>query len=136
MLSPTMTMMNTVTSSSVAVSFGSRLLKRITPSFAVPRADHDHRAEHEQRVGEQRADDRRLRHHGLARLQREDHDEQLGQVAERRLQQPGHRRAELLADLLGGERHDVGEPGERDRRQAERQQRGAAAVARDARPRP
>ena len=53
------------------------------------RADHDHEAEHEQRVGEDRADDRRLRDDELALLQREDDDEQLGQVAERRLQHAG-----------------------------------------------
>ena len=37
------------------------------PSGA-PRADHDHEAEHEQRVREDRADDRRLRDDQLALL--------------------------------------------------------------------
>ena len=70
-------MMKTVTCSSVAVSRGRRLEKRITPSGARRAPDHDHEAEHEQRVGEDRADDRRLRDDELALLQREDHDEQL-----------------------------------------------------------
>ena len=74
------------------------------------RADDDHQPEHEQRVGEDRADDRRLRDDELALLQREDHDEQLRQVAERRLQHAGHGRAEALAELLGRERHDPRQP--------------------------
>jgi hypothetical protein len=45
-------------------------------------ADHDHQSEHEHRVGEDRADDRRLGDDQLALLQREYDDEQLGQVAE------------------------------------------------------
>jgi len=84
------------------------------PSLEAARADNDHEAEHEQRVGEDRADDRRLRDNQLALLQREDHDEQLGQVAERRLQHACDRRAEAVAKLLGGERHHPRQPGERE----------------------
>ena len=90
-----------------------------------------HEAEDEQRVGQQRADDRRLGDDDLAGAQREDDDEQLGQVAERRLQHAGDRRAEPLADLFGGERHDVREPGERDGGDAERQQGSGVGVVRD-----
>ena len=112
-------MMKTVTCSSVAVSRGSRVEKRMMPSGARARADDDHQPEHEQRVGEHRSDDRRLRDHQLALLQREDHDEQLRQVAERRLQHAGDARPEALAELLGGERHDPRQPGQRERGERE-----------------
>ena len=129
------TMMKPVTSSSVAVSLGSRRRSAWWRPPAPARADDDHHAEHEQRVREQRADDRRLRDDGLALAQREDDDEQLGQVAERRLHHPGDGRARTLAHLLGGETDDVRQAGERDGRERERQQRGPAGVVRDARQR-
>ncbi len=83
--------------------------------------------EHEQRVREDRADDRGLRDHDLARREREDDDEELGQVTERRLEDPGHRRTEPLPDLLGRERDEPGEPGERERREDEGEERGRTA---------
>ena len=84
--------MNTATSSSVAVSRGRRCEKRIMPSGRRG-ADDDHQAEHEQRVSEDRADDRGLGDHQLALLQRKHDHEQLGQVAERGLQHAGDGRA-------------------------------------------
>jgi hypothetical protein len=92
----------------------------------IPRADDDYEAEHEQRVGEDRSDDRRLGDDELALFQSEDHDKQLRQVAERRLQHPGHARTEALAELLGRERDHPREPGECERGERE---------ARDRRPR-
>ena len=83
------------------MSFGSRFWKRITPSSAERRSDRDREPEHEQRVREQRAEDRELRHDELAGAEREDHDEELRQVAERRLQHAGHRGAEPGAHRLG-----------------------------------
>ena len=80
------------------------------PSSLRARADDDHEAEHEQRVGEDRADDRELRDDDLARRQREDHDEELGQVAQRRLEHAGDRGPEVLADLLGRERDTQASP--------------------------
>ena len=95
-------------------------------------ADDDHEAEHEQRVGEDRADDRRLRDHQLALFEREDHDEQLGQVAERRLHHAGDARPEALAELLGGERHDPRQPRERERGEREAGHGRPRAVVGDA----
>ena len=123
---PSSTMMNTVTSSSVAVSRGRRLEKRMTPSVRAARADHDHEAEHEQRVGEDRADDRRLRDDELALLQREDHDEQLGQVAERRLQQP-RRRPARSARRAARSRTRRSTPGPASATRREQRTRGTAA---------
>ncbi len=68
------------------MSFGSLAPKRIMPSgWRVEPAD-DREAEHEQRVREQRSEDRELRDDELAGREREEDDEQLGQVAERRLE--------------------------------------------------
>jgi hypothetical protein len=53
------------------------------------------------------------------RGQREEHDEELRQVAERRLQRPGDRRAEPLADRLGRDRDRPGEAAERGARDQE-----------------
>ena len=77
------------------------------------RARDDREAEHEQRVREQRAEDRRLRDDDLAGREREEDDEELGQVPERRLQHAGRRRAEAGADGLRREADHPGEPGER-----------------------
>ena len=65
------TMMKTVTCSSVAVSFG-RLLEAHHAVGRAPCADDEHDAEHEQGVGEDRADDRRLRDDQRPGLQGED----------------------------------------------------------------
>ena len=124
---PTMTMMKLVTSSSVAVSLGSRGPKRMTPSGDCAGADHDHEAEHEQRVGEQRADDRGLRDDDLAGAQGEDDHEELGQVAQRRLQHAGGGGAEALAHLLGGQRDEVGQARQRHRGEREGEQPAQSA---------
>src|SRR2546423_812439 len=83
-------------------------------SSLMARADDDDEPEHEQRVGEDGADDGALRDDELALLKREDDDEQLGEVAERRLQHAGDAGAESLAELLGAERDDPRETGEGD----------------------
>ena len=100
------------------MSFGSRFLKGITPSGAA-RARNDRQPEHEERVRQQRADDGRLRDHELARGNREQDDEELRQVPERRLQDARHSRAEPLSDRLGGDRDHPGEAGERRGREDE-----------------
>ena len=125
--------MNDEASSSVAVSFGRRVLKRMTPSWRVHDAGDQHGAENEQRVDEDRSEDRGLRDRRVLGLQGEDDDEELGQVADRRLQRAGDRRPEAHADLLGGERDDPGQAGQRERREDERDDvRDAADVASDA----
>ncbi len=78
--------MNDAISSSVAVSFGSRGLKRMTPSRLTAGPGSEHQPEHQQRVDEDRPDQRGLGDDRLVGLQREQHDEELGQVADRRLQ--------------------------------------------------
>ena len=90
-------------------------------------AHDDHEAQDEQRVGEDRADDRRLCDHHLAGAQGEDDDEELGQVAQGRLQQARRRWAEALADLLGGQRDDMREAGQRHRGRGEGEQRRPVA---------
>ena len=83
------------------MSFGRRAPKRHRAVGPPRRAGRDREAEHEQRVREQRAEDRELRDDELAGREREEHDEELGQVAERRLERARHRRAEPRADGLG-----------------------------------
>ena len=99
--------------------------------LALAAACEDHEAQHEQGVREDRADDRRLRDHDLAGLEREDDDEELGQVAEGRLEQARHRRPEPLADLGGRERHDPRQSCESDGRDRERGERRRSSVVRD-----
>ena len=56
---------------------------------------------------------------------------EVGQVAERRLQDPGRARAEPLAERLGGEGDDVGDAGEGDAGDDERRDRRGARVVHD-----
>ena len=75
-------------------------------------AEQERRAQHEQRVGDDRAGDRRLHQRVLPGAQGGERDDQLGQVAERRVEQPADRVAGLRGHRLGGvaqqggERHD------------------------------
>jgi hypothetical protein len=66
-------------------------------------------------------------------VQREQDDEELGQVAERRLQDSRHGRAEPRADLLRRERHDERQRGQRQAGHHEGEDVGRAAVGRGAR---
>ena len=110
------------------MSFGSRGWKRMTlPSLAREPAMITS-AEHEQRVGEQAAEDARLRDHDLARLEREDDDEQLRQVAERRLQHAGQPWADVVAQRVGAERDEPRQARERDRDEREDDQPVDAGV--------
>ena len=93
--------MKTARSSSVAVSFGSRDLEAHDAVLGLAGARDDREAEHEERVREQRAEDRRLGDDDLAGGEREENDEELGKVAERRLEHARHRRPEVSADRLG-----------------------------------
>ena len=79
----------------------------------------DREAEHEQPVREQRAHDRRPGDDELAGREREQHDEELGQVPERGLQGSRDRGAEPLADGLGRNRDRPGESGQCDGRDDE-----------------
>ena len=114
------------------MSFGSRFWKRITPPSDELAPDGDREPEHEQRVREQRAEDRELRHDELARAEREDHDEELRQVAERRLQHSRHGGAELRADRLGRDPDRPRDAAERGPRENEDRDRRCAGVVEDA----
>ena len=59
-------------------------------------AGEEGEAQHEQAVAQDRADQRRLREDHEALLQGEDRDEQLGQVAQRRLEDAGRARPEVV----------------------------------------
>ena len=103
-------MMKTVTSSSVAVSLGSRWEKRITPSGARCAPTTITRPSTSRALAKIEPTIAVWATTQLALLQREDDHEQLRQVAERGLQHAGHRRAEALAELLGGKRHQPRQP--------------------------
>ncbi len=75
------------------MSFGRRGLKRMIPSSARHAPGDDREPEHEQRVREERAEHGRRRDDDLARGEREEDDEELGQVAERRLEHARRRPA-------------------------------------------
>ena len=91
-------------------------------------AEQERRAQHEQRVGDDRAGERRLDQHVLAGAQRRERDDELGQVAERRVEQAADRVAGLRRDRLGRvaeqrrERHDG--------QHREHEQQGVRSVAR------
>ena len=71
------------------------------PLRAVLQAAHDERqAEHQQQVGQDRADDRRLDDDQVTLAQREERDEQLRQIAERALQHAGRAGTEAVAEPL------------------------------------
>ena len=65
-------------------------------------ADEERQAKDEQQIREDRADQGGLDDDHETGPQGEDRDEELGQVAERRLDHSGDGRAELAAELLGG----------------------------------
>ncbi len=90
---------------------------RSEPSCWVPwreAADHERETEHQQQVGQDRADQGRAHDVHEAGLEREDADEQLRQVAQRRLQDAGGARPEPVAELLDGPADERRQ--ERDRR--------------------
>ena len=73
----------------------------------------------EQGVREDRTDEGRLDDQDQAGLQREDADEELGQVAEARLQHAGRARPQAMAQLIRALADHRGEPRQRDARQDE-----------------
>ena len=77
-------------------------------------ARDDREAEYEERVREQRAEDRRLGDDDLAGGEREEDDEQLGKVAERGLEHARHSRPEMSAHRLGPDSDRPGEAAERN----------------------
>ena len=82
-------------------------------------ADQHARAEHEQQVADDRAGQRRLHDLDQAGLQREERDDQLGDVAERGVEDPADLRAGQRPEPLGGQPDDPGEPEDRGRRHDE-----------------
>ncbi len=72
-------------------------------------ADEERRAQNQQQVGEDRADQRRLDHRQEAGAQREERDEQLRQVAERALQHAGRAGPEPVAEPFDAAADQSGE---------------------------
>ena len=70
-------------------------------------------AKHEQAVAEDRADQRGLGQHDEAIAQGEDRDEQLGQVAQRRLEHARRPRAEVTAEVIRALADEPRDPGQR-----------------------
>ena len=79
------------------------------------------RPEHEQQVADDRAGQRRLDDLDQPGLQREERDDQLGDVAERRVEDAADLRAGQRAESLGREADDPGQTEDRDRRDDEDQ---------------
>ena len=106
----------------------------VEPLRAVAQAaEEEGEPEHEQRVGEDRADERRLHHDDEPRLQAEDRDEELGQVAQRRLEDAGRARAEAVAELIRALADEAGQAGQGDRADHEDDDMVAADLAEDER---
>ena len=64
-------------------------------------AEQEGDAEREQEIRQDRADDRRTHHVELAGAQRHQRDDELGRVAEGRIEQSAHRIAGVSSELLG-----------------------------------
>ena len=96
--------------------------RRVEPLHTVPEAARDDRdPEHEDAVREHRADERGLDDVDEAVVEREQADEELGEVAERRLDRAGRAGAEPRAELLGRRADGAREHGDRGRRDEERE---------------
>ena len=93
-----------------------------------PRACDDRESQDEQRIGEERAEDRRLRDDDLAGGEGEEDDEELGEVAERGLEDAGDGGAEAGTDRLGRDADQPGEPGEGDAGDEEHRRRRCVRV--------
>ena len=85
--------------------------------------------EHEDAVGEDRADERRLHDGHEALVQGEERDEELRQVAERRLDDAGRAGAEAGAELLGRVADEAREGRQGDRGDDERRHVAEGEVA-------
>ena len=96
-------------------------------------AEEEGQPEHEQGVGEDRADERGLDDDDEAGLEAEDRDEQLGQVAERRLEDARRARAEPVAELVRALADEAGQAGQRDGADHEDHDVVAADLAQDER---
>ena len=72
-------------------------------------AEQKRRAQHEQRVGDDRAGDGRLHQHVFAGAQGGERDDQFGQVPQRGVEQPTRRVAGLGRDGLGGVTQQCGQ---------------------------
>ena len=99
-------MMKLVMSSSVAVSLRQLGIEAHRPARVRPRAGHDDQAEHRQGADQDQPRIAVSSDDPLSGDEREQGDEELGQIAQRGLQQASDRGAEAVTDLLGGEEHD------------------------------
>ena len=96
---------------------------RIEPLFFSADAPGEHgRTQHEQGVADDRAHDRRLDHRVEPGTQRGEGDDQLGGVAERRVEEPPDAFPGFLGELLGGPAHPARQGQDREGRSGEDQQ--------------
>jgi hypothetical protein len=86
-------------------------------------AHREREAEHEDAVREDRSDQGGLDERDQTVVEREEPDEELRQIAERRLDRARARRPEAAAELLGRQPDGAGEPCDRERRQREAEDR-------------
>ena len=101
---------------------------------AVPQpADDEGQAQHEEHVGEDRADERSLDDADQAGTEGEDPEEQLGEVAEGRLHDPGHPRPEAITQPVDAAPDDGGEHAEGRRRHDEGNDTAGVHIVRDRR---
>ena len=97
----------TASTSSTTMSAGALGREALRPVLETP--DDEGRPEDEQDVGHDRADERSLDDADEPRPQREDADEELGEVAERGLHDAGHPGAEAVPEPVDAPPHDGGE---------------------------
>jgi hypothetical protein len=108
---------------------GTRCVEALDP---VPKpADGECKAEDEDAVGEDRADQGGLNELDQAVVEREEADEELGQVAECRLNSARAGRSEAAAELLCRQSNGSGKCGNRQCRQREAQNRVPAEKVRE-----
>jgi hypothetical protein len=98
--------------------------QRVVLLLVLAQAAEEHRqAEREEHVPEDRARERRLHHVVEAGAQRGEGDDQLGHVAEGRVEQAADAGARLLGEVLGRLAHRRGERHDRERRREEDEHR-------------
>ena len=99
--------------------------------IAAQAADEHRGAQHEQHVAQDRAHDRRLDHLLQPGQEREEGDQQLGQVAERHVEQAPDAGAQAIRQLLGGPAHEGRRRDDADRRGGEDQRRAGVHQLQD-----
>ena len=96
---------------------GRRAVERLGP--AAETADETRQAEHQQQVADDAAGDGRFDEADVALMERDDGDDQLRRVAERRVEKAAQHRTGPARELLGAQADHAGQRHERDGRRQE-----------------